>query len=115
MKRALTRYFFSRRRRHTRYWRDWSSDVCSSDLRSYFSHAAITHPANDGLREEFSTAWDIVRKQPAEIGRASCRERVKNHDVTATPYKTPIEIVVPAWIESAVICTSVDRRTALVS
>src|SRR3712207_2024038 len=25
-------YFFSSRRRHTRYWRDWSSDVCSSDL-----------------------------------------------------------------------------------
>src|SRR3712207_8304150 len=32
----MTRYsrcfFFSSRRRHTRYWRDWSSDVCSSDL-----------------------------------------------------------------------------------
>src|SRR5438445_2968274 len=25
-------FFFSRRRRHTSYWRDWSSDVCSSDL-----------------------------------------------------------------------------------
>src|SRR5258707_4051798 len=29
---ALT-FFFSSRRRHTRYWRDWSSDVCSSDLK----------------------------------------------------------------------------------
>src|SRR5438445_6455416 len=29
--RAL-QFFFSSRRRHTRYWRDWSSDVCSSDL-----------------------------------------------------------------------------------
>ena len=37
--------------------------------RSYFSHAAITHPANDGLREEFSTAWDIVRKHPAVLFR----------------------------------------------
>src|SRR3712207_373119 len=27
-------FFFSSRRRHTRYWRDWSSDVCSSDLKS---------------------------------------------------------------------------------
>src|SRR5258707_11010314 len=26
-------FFFSSRRRHTRYWRDWSSDVCSSDLK----------------------------------------------------------------------------------
>src|SRR3712207_4412006 len=25
-------FIFSSRRRHTRYWRDWSSDVCSSDL-----------------------------------------------------------------------------------
>ena len=25
-------FFFSSRRRHTRCWRDWSSDVCSSDL-----------------------------------------------------------------------------------
>src|SRR3712207_3114125 len=28
--------FFSSRRRHTRYWRDWSSDVCSSDLSSNY-------------------------------------------------------------------------------
>src|SRR5215203_5388479 len=26
-------FFFSSRRQPTRYWRDWSSDVCSSDLR----------------------------------------------------------------------------------
>src|SRR5690606_40366621 len=26
-------FFFSCRRRHTRFSRDWSSDVCSSDLR----------------------------------------------------------------------------------
>src|SRR3712207_8227041 len=29
---VCTFFFFSSRRRHTRYWRDWSSDVCSSDL-----------------------------------------------------------------------------------
>src|SRR5258707_2461090 len=29
---VLLFFFFSSRRRHTRYWRDWSSDVCSSDL-----------------------------------------------------------------------------------
>src|SRR5437763_11102856 len=28
----LTVFFFSSRRRHTRYIGDWSSDVCSSDL-----------------------------------------------------------------------------------
>src|SRR6266513_5522715 len=29
------RFFFSSRRRHTRSKRDWSSDVCSSDLREH--------------------------------------------------------------------------------
>src|SRR5207253_4710870 len=29
-------FFFSSRRRHTRWPRDWSSDVCSSDLGRYF-------------------------------------------------------------------------------
>src|SRR5882757_11214105 len=27
-------FFCSSRRRHTSYWRDWSSDVCSSDLQA---------------------------------------------------------------------------------
>src|SRR3712207_8592420 len=35
-------FFFSSRRRHTRYWRDWSSDVCSSDL-------ALDDPVADPL------------------------------------------------------------------
>src|SRR3712207_8768987 len=33
--------FFSSRRRHTRYWRDWSSDVCSSDLPSLEESARL--------------------------------------------------------------------------
>src|SRR5690606_40391017 len=28
-------FFFSSRRRHTRFSRDWSSDVCSSDLNTF--------------------------------------------------------------------------------
>src|SRR5215217_9116454 len=34
-------FFFSSRRRHTRYWRDWSSDVCSSDLRDRDAAALV--------------------------------------------------------------------------
>src|SRR5690606_39498542 len=30
---TLVNFFFSSRRRHTRFSRDWSSDVCSSDLK----------------------------------------------------------------------------------
>src|SRR5690606_36410220 len=31
-------FFFSSRRRHTRFSRDWSSDVCSSDLKDWTAH-----------------------------------------------------------------------------
>src|SRR5207248_5642715 len=36
-------FFFSSRRRHTRSYGDWSSDVCSSDL-----HTSPLHVAEDG-------------------------------------------------------------------
>src|SRR3712207_8907318 len=36
-------FFFSSRRRHTRYWRDWSSDVCSSDLPHEHLRVPTTH------------------------------------------------------------------------
>src|SRR5699024_11963543 len=43
-------FFFSRRRRHTRSKRDWSSDVCSSDLRIKNSRYGYRE-RNDGLYE----------------------------------------------------------------
>src|SRR3989449_10623644 len=38
-------FFFSSRRRHTRCSRDWSSDVCSSDLQEILARkpASLTH------------------------------------------------------------------------
>ena len=40
-------FFFSSRRRHTRYWRDWSSDVCSSDL--YLKHYKVCGEFNQSV------------------------------------------------------------------
>src|SRR6266542_1944342 len=34
-------FFFSSRRRHTRCYRDWSSDVCSSDLEHVVHRDAV--------------------------------------------------------------------------
>src|SRR5690606_40662681 len=34
-------FFFSSRRRHTRFSRDWSSDVCSSDLRAAMADGCL--------------------------------------------------------------------------
>src|SRR3712207_3506329 len=42
-------FFFSSRRRHTRYWRDWSSDVCSSDLRT---GVTVVCPREELTRDE---------------------------------------------------------------
>src|SRR5690606_39878726 len=36
-------FFFSSRRRHTRFSRDWSSDVCSSDLTDLFDATVDGH------------------------------------------------------------------------
>src|SRR5438067_7222707 len=69
--------FFSSRRRHTISKRDWSSDVCSSDL------AVVAKPALEGERLQGRTLARLRqegRVDPAlprpQIGRASCRERV---------------------------------------
>src|SRR5690606_39410882 len=44
-------FFFSSRRRHTRFSRDWSSDVCSSDLRQDLP---------DELAQELGLARDAI-------------------------------------------------------
>ena len=46
-------FFFSSRRRHTRYWRDWSSDVCSSDLEMTRTHMKAAAIIDSGSVEEW--------------------------------------------------------------
>src|SRR2546421_7686686 len=87
-------FFFSSRRRHTRSDRDWSSDVCSSDLRRSTSDFAIKPPCitvpravasgSVGLlidERQRGSHHSLIRNLPlrnrlTQIGRASCRERV---------------------------------------
>src|SRR6266852_9400165 len=38
-------FFFSSRRRHTRCYRDWSSDVCSSDLSGWRCRSSCSSPS----------------------------------------------------------------------
>src|SRR5476651_1367356 len=54
-------FFFSSRRRHTRYLRDWSSDMCSSDL----------HP-NLVLLRTFSKIYGLCGLR---VGYALCGSR----------------------------------------
>src|SRR5689334_25393495 len=49
-------FFFSSRRRHTRWNCDWSSDVCSSDLIADRGAAAADQAANSVLRRAAALA-----------------------------------------------------------
>src|SRR5437867_13411553 len=66
-------FFFSSRRRHTRSYGDWSSDVCSSDLGAPPPPAGATAAARGR-----TTAGSRAPRTRTQIGRASCRERVEN-------------------------------------
>src|SRR5437762_2248650 len=88
-------FFFSSRRRHTRYIGDWSSDVCSSDL----EHATLfaCGLATQGLRPFlaiystfFQRAYDMaihdiaiqnlnVRSEERRVGK-ECRSRWWGYD-----------------------------------
>src|SRR5438067_11371943 len=101
-------FFFSSRRRHTRSKRDWSSDVCSSDLlpftprqRSGTSRAVAL--AKAGVRARVALWW-----QPCQIGRASCRERVYI-SVVAAPVKKKVVIFQPS--QSILLYTTLHTRT----
>src|SRR6266542_3602790 len=45
-------FFFSSRRRHTRFYRDWSSDVCSSDLEGPVLAPEVADPEAVPVRVE---------------------------------------------------------------
>src|SRR5690348_18156205 len=92
-------FFFSSRRRHTRWTGDWSSDVCSSDLID--SEILVSPSANRPAcsRQDFSCAlgtgmlYSMALSLPPvmlsgglppsfedifEIGRASCRKECRS-------------------------------------
>src|SRR5207249_7649891 len=55
-------FFFSSRRRHTRSKRDWSSDVCSSDLEGFeywtFSAPWLVHFLDAWEHSTGESLWD---------------------------------------------------------
>src|SRR5215813_621691 len=89
-------FFFSSRRRHTRCGRDWSSDVCSSDLRQRGAHRAPrrdahararrSHPAVDlsaGAGEGFGSSR-LVRPGGSPVPR-----RGDGHVDAVQPFRGP--------------------------
>src|SRR5690606_39934468 len=59
-------FFFSSRRRHTRFSRDWSSDVCSSDLAGvtlerYMVSSFLCGPSAPAALQTASVFWNPAR------------------------------------------------------
>src|SRR5699024_11894935 len=54
----------SRRRRHTRSKRDWSSDVCSSDLGEILSYRLSQRPNAKAILDALDEAITIAEKCP---------------------------------------------------
>src|SRR5437764_6215278 len=55
-------FFFSSRRRHTRYIGDWSSDVCSSDLEFTMKDGYSFHADYADLQREYRNMYDTYTR-----------------------------------------------------
>src|SRR5437868_15362386 len=90
-------FFFSSRRRHTRSKRDWSSDVCSSDLLEAARKASVERVIYGSTTWVYSDCAEgevdedtviaapshlyTATKLAGEDRKASCRERVQMPEV----------------------------------
>src|SRR5207245_7425236 len=68
-----TSSMFSSRRRHTRCYRDWSSDVCSSDLTVEKGQAAGVHQIARGLSKDGKELvhLELQRSEERRVGKES--------------------------------------------
>src|SRR3989449_4619855 len=79
-------FFFSSRRRHTRCSRDWSSDVCSSDLES------LAMMAEEGLDNIFARHHRLAEGVRAAVrawGLKLCAKAPKWHSDTVSAIMVP--------------------------
>src|SRR6266436_9904683 len=78
-------FFFSSRRRHTRCSRDWSSDVCSSDLGP--------------------DCWEFLWREDDPIGK-----RVRRTAVIGTVQQYPTDVLARAAVNGLRIYINQDRN-----
>src|SRR5215813_15646323 len=96
-------FFFSSRRRHTRCGRDWSSDVCSSDL----TPRVTEQPGRPGVTEQH-------RSSDAEPGAEN------HHALPPREHARPIivealvnqSVAVPLLLDTGATYTILTKQTA---
>src|SRR2546422_5516806 len=80
-------FFFSSRRRHTRCSRDWSSDVCSSDLRPVWKRKpAMACP--------YTTSMRLTR-----VGRRSYRRPMQRSEEHTSELQSRLHLVCRLLLE----------------
>src|SRR5690554_6431378 len=91
-------FFFSSRRRHTRCGRDWSSDVCSSDLIA--DHVrAIAFSISDGQLPSNTGAGYVIRRILRRAVRYGYQTLKMDEPFLAPLSKTLVEIMGDAFPE----------------
>src|SRR5689334_24055965 len=86
-------FFFSSRRRHTRWNCDWSSDVCSSDLRSVDVESVLPLELLTWKRRPDSAAMGSVSPEDLALLTPS-EERAR--EATRSPVKRALLVANPA-------------------
>src|SRR2546429_2302756 len=92
-------FFFSSRRRHTRCSRDWSSDVCSSDL--FVDQELLTLEVNDDGRGLSPSLLESLRKGTGDlrVSIAGMRELMKRSEEHTSELQSRLHLVCRLLLE----------------
>src|SRR5690606_40167932 len=73
-------FFFSSRRRHTRFSRDWSSDVCSSDLPGPATgDPEVSLAERGGRAESFALLAAVIAESGGAVPLSGLKNRMRKH------------------------------------
>src|SRR6266702_8987712 len=107
-------FFFSSRRRHTRWPRDWSSDVCSSDLagqRDLFSPGGI--PVSNAVHAK--RAAEIVRALPDSLEDLHIHQQRQALQLAASAELRRQKLLADAWCAAFVQPKTPDNRASAIT
>src|SRR5256886_12235836 len=81
---AAHSFFFSSRRRHTRFDCDWSSDVCSSDLNAIVQ-------SQDALNSQTIQRPNTIAQQQAQVSSAQAQVLLAQTNLNSTTLTAPTD------------------------